>query len=66
MKLRDAVIRGGIIAAAIGLLAHFIIVLFLGNILVQEPNLIILSLEIVGLMVIIVFASLNLIRDIRG
>lgn len=56
---------GIMIGLALSFLVHFIMVLINGSLLIQEPNLVILWAEIVGLVTIIVFGIIRLIRSLR-
>jgi len=53
-----------VISLSIALLAHFGLIAYYGQVIISESNPLILVLEITGLIVLIVFASLNLARKI--
>jgi len=65
MKLRYVIVRAGTIACGLALLWHFSNIARYGEHLIQEPIPVILILEIIGLIILLVFACLNLARDIR-
>ena len=54
-----------IVAMAIALLTHFVLIGIYGKILIQEPIVIILVLEIIFMVAIIAFGIYNLIKTIR-
>jgi len=54
-----------VIGLALAFLVHFTMIAMWGQVLIQEPNTIILVLEIVGLIVIMGFAISNLVHIAR-
>ena len=65
MNMRNAIADGAIIGLSIGLLWHFSNIWRYGQHLIQEPNIVILSLETVGLLVILIFGISKYISDLK-
>ncbi len=51
-----------LIAVTVALLVHFILIAIYGGVTIQEPNVYILTAEMVGLLSIVGFAIFNLAR----
>ncbi len=65
-RLRWWMTNAIMLGMAIAFLVHFGFIVMYKTLTIQEPSLIILSLEIAGLVAIVVFAFLNLIKFFRG
>ena len=50
------------ISLSIAFLVHFSLIAYYGQVVISEPHPVILALEMIGLLGMIVFASLNLVR----
>lgn len=66
MKLPDMIVRAGLIGIGIALLWVFSCILRYGSHIVQEPSRPILIIEIIFVTIIVVMASVNLIRDMMN
>jgi len=65
MNMRNAIADGAIIGLSISLLWHFSNIWRYGQHSIQEPNIIILSLETAGLLVILIFGISKCISDLK-
>lgn len=65
MKFKEVVVRGGLIGCGMALLVAFILILVYGNVVFLEPNLAILLMEILGLIILLMFATLQMVRDMK-
>ena len=65
MNLKDLITDGIIIGLSAALLWHFSNIWYYGQYLIQEPNIIIRSLETVGLLFIFVFGVSKYTSDLR-
>ncbi len=61
-KLRWWMSNAIMLGLAVAFLVHFTKIALYGRIIIQEPNPIILSFEIAGLVAVVVFALLNFIK----
>ncbi len=61
-KLRWWMTNAIMLGLAVAFLAHFSSIVRYGSVTIQEPNPIILSFEIAGLVAVVVFAFLNFIK----
>ncbi len=61
-KLRWWMTNAIMLGLAVAFLVHFTKIALYGRMIIQEPNLIILSLEIAGLVAVVIFAFLNFIK----
>ncbi len=66
MKLKHLIADTAVIGLSAALLWHFSNIWRYGQYLVQEPNLVIRSLETVGLFVILAFGVTKYITDLRA
>ena len=66
MNIKDVIANVTLIGTSAALLWHFSNIWRYGQHLIQEPNIIILSLETAGLLVILVFGVSKLISDFKG
>ena len=64
MQIRHFLANMIIIGLSIAFLAHFGLIAYYGQVVISEPQLLILVLEITGLIGLIVFAFLNLVRKV--
>ena len=62
MQIRYFLVNVIVIGLSIAFLTHFGLIVYYGHVVISEPNSIVLALEIIGLIGLIVFASLNLAR----
>ena len=60
--MREWLANAIVIGLSIALLFHFGLIAIHGSFVVQEPNIIILSLEIIGLVGVLSFALVNMVR----
>jgi len=60
--MRDWLTNAIVIGLSAVLLSHFCMIAIHGSFLIREPNIIILSSEITGLLAILSFAVVNMIR----
>ena len=65
MSIKDLLADGAIVGLSAALLWHFSNIWRLGQHLIQEPNLVILSLETAGLLVIFVFGVSKFISELK-
>lgn len=65
MNLRIALVRGATIGAVVALLIHFGLIIKYGRVIIQEPNIAILGLEVLVLIVVLLLACLDFWRDIQ-
>jgi hypothetical protein len=66
MSIKDVIADGAIIGMSAALLWHFSNIWRYGQHLIQEPNKVILTLEMVGLLVIFAFGVTRFIGSLRG
>jgi len=66
MNIKDLVFDGLLIGLSAALLWHFANIWRYGQYLVGEPNIVIRSLETVGLLLILAFGVGRYISDLRG
>ena len=66
MKLKNLIADGVIIGMSVALLWHFSNIWRYGQLLVQEPDIVIRSLETAGLLLILVFGVSKFISDLKG
>jgi len=64
MQMRYFLANMVIIGLSIAFLAHFGLIAYYGQVVIGEPQLLILVPEITGLIGLIVFAFLNLVRKV--
>ena len=62
MQIRYLLANILVISLSIAFLAHFGSIVYYGAVIISEPRSFILALEIIGLIVFVVFASLNLVK----
>ena len=62
MQMRHFFANIIVISLSIALLSHFGLIAYYGQRVISEPYPVILAMEIMGLIGLIVFASLNLVR----
>ena len=63
--MKNAIADGAIIGLSVSLLWHFSNIWRYGQHLIQEPNILILSLETAGLLLILVFGISKCISDLK-
>ncbi len=66
VKVRNVIADGLIMALSAALLWHFSNIWRYGQYLVEEPNIVIRSLETAGLLGIFIFGATKCISDMRG
>ena len=64
--MKNAIANGAIIGLSASLLWHFSNIWRYGQHLIQEPNIVILSLETAGLLLLLVFGISKCVSDLRG
>lgn len=62
MKKRYFLANIIVIGLSIAFLAHFGLIAYFGQVVISEPHPVILALEMIGLIVLVAFASINLVR----
>ena len=62
MQIRDILVNVLVISLSIAFLVHFGLIAYYGEVVIREPHTVILALEMTGLVGLIVFAFLNLVR----
>ncbi len=62
MKIRYYLANIIAISLAIAFLVHFSLIAYYGQVVISEPDPVILALEMIGLLGMIVFALLNIVR----
>ncbi len=65
MNIKDIIADGVIIGMSAALLWHFLNIWRYGQHLIQEPNIVILTLETAGLLLIFTFGVTKFISDLR-
>ncbi len=66
MSIKDSIANGALIGMSAALLWHFSNIWRYGQYLVQEPNILIRSLETAGLLIILVFGVSKYVIDLKG
>ena len=66
MNVKDLVLDAVVVGLSAALLWHFSNIWRYGQHLIQEPNIVILSLETAGLLFILAFGVSKCISDLRG
>jgi len=66
MNLKDLIANGALIGMSVALLWHFSNIWRYGQYLAQEPNIVILSLETAGLLVILALGISKYISDVKA
>ena len=61
MQMRYVLANIIVISLSIALLVHLCLIAYWGQVVISEPRPVILALEMIGLIGLIVFASLNLV-----
>ena len=64
MKMRYLLTNVIVISLSSAFLVHFGLIIYYGQIVISEPYPIVLALEIIGLISLIIFAVLNLVRNV--
>ena len=62
MQMRYLIVNIIVISLSIAFLVHFGLIAYHGQIVIKEPQPVVLALEIIGLISLIIFAVLNLAR----
>lgn len=63
--MKNAIANGAIIGLSVGIIWHFSNIWRYGQHLIQEPNIVILSLETAGLLLILIFGITKFISDLK-
>ncbi len=66
MSIKDSIANGALIGMSAALLWHFSNIWRYGQHLIREPNIVILSLETAGLLIILVFGVSKYVIDLKG
>ena len=66
MSIKELIVDTLVISLSSALLWHFSNIWRYGQHLIQEPNIVILSIETVMLLLILVFGTSKLINDLKG
>ena len=66
MSIKDSIANGALIGMSAALLWHFSNIWRYGQHLIREPNIVILSLETAGLLLILGFGVTKFISDLKG
>ena len=62
MRMRNSFANIVVIGLSAAFLTHFGLIAYYGKVVISEPHVAILVLEIIGLIGLIVFATLNLVK----
>ena len=63
--MREYITSGLLVALSLAFLTHFYFIVAHGTLIIQEPNLIILSVEIAALFGCAIFGVVNMVRAVR-
>lgn len=64
MRIRFVLANITVISLSIAFLIHFGLITYFGQIVISEPRPVVLAVELIGLICLIVFAVLNLVRKV--
>ena len=62
MRIKDVLANGLLIGLALAFLIHFCLIAIYGEIVIQEPNTLMLGFEIASMITLIIFGFLNILR----
>lgn len=63
--MKNAIANGAIVGLSVGIIWHFSNIWRYGQHLIQEPNIVVLSLETAGLLLILIFGITKFISDLK-